>query len=128
MSRIRSGSPAYQDLQIQACHPKIVRYKPGSRCTIVYHLDYLPGADANHRWPELVVAKTYRKEKGQNAYESMRALWNSPLGSSHAVKIAEPLAYDSELRVMIQGPIRQEKTLEELIVRAVKRGNDRSNR
>jgi hypothetical protein len=118
MSRIRAGSPAYHDLQIQACHPKVVRYKPGSRCTIVYRLDYPPGA--NDHWPELVVAKTYRKEKGHNAYESMLALWNSPLGSSSSVKIAEPLAYDSDLRVMIQGPIRQEKTLEELIVRAIK--------
>ena len=119
-SRIRSGSPAYHNLQIQASHPKIVRYKPGSRCTIVYHLDYSPDADVDHRWPELVVAKTYRKEKGQNAYESMLALWNSALGSSNVVTIAEPLAYDSDLRVMIQGPIRQEKTLEELIVKAVK--------
>ena len=31
MSRIRAGSPAYRDLEIQATHPKIVRYKPGSR-------------------------------------------------------------------------------------------------
>ena len=118
MSRIQAGSPAYQDLKIQASHPEIVRYKPGSRCTIVYHLDY--ASDADHHWPDLVVAKTYRKEKGQNAYESMLALWNSPLGSSNTVTIAEPLGYDSDLRIMIQGPIRQEKTLEELIVRAVK--------
>ena len=122
MSRIRAGSPTYQDLQIQASHPKIARYKPGSRCTIVYHLDYPPGADVNQRWPELVVAKTYRKEKGQNAYESMLALWNSPLSSSDALKIAEPLAYDAEMKVMIQGPIRQEKTLKELTVMAVKAG------
>jgi thiamine kinase-like enzyme len=122
MNRIRAGSPAYQDLQIQSCHPKIVRYKPGSRCTIVYNLEYPPDADAHHRWPELVVAKTYRKEKGQNAYESMLALWNSPLGSSTTVKIAEPLAYDSEMRVMLQGPIRQEKTLKDLTVTAVKAG------
>ena len=79
-----------------------------------------------HHWPELVVAKTYRKEKGQNAYESMRALWDSPLASSNAVKIAEPLAYDPEMKVMIQGPIRQEKTLKDLTVRAVKAGTDRS--
>ena len=122
MDRIRAGSPAYQDLQIEACHPKIVRYKPGSRCTIVYHLDYPEGAGANQRWPELVVAKTYRKEKGQNAYESMRALWNSPLSSSQAVKIAEPLDYDPELKVMIQGPIQQERTLKDLTVLAVTQG------
>jgi hypothetical protein len=124
MSRIRAGSSAYQDLQIQSCHPKVARYKPGSRCTIVYHLDYPPGADVHHRWPELVVAKTYRNEKGQNAYDSMRALWDSPLSSSDAVKIAEPLAYDPEMRVMIQGPIRQEKTLKDLTVMAVKAGTN----
>jgi aminoglycoside phosphotransferase (APT) family kinase protein len=39
---------------------------------------------------------------------------------SSGFQFAEPLAYDSDLRVMIQGPIRQEKTLEELIVRAIK--------
>ena len=120
MSQIRAGSSAYPDLEIGASHPRIARYKPGSRCTIVYHLDYPLGAD--ERWPELVVAKTYRKEKGQNAYESMRALWDSPLSSSDALKIAEPLAYDPDLKVMIQGPIRQEKTLKELTVRAVTAG------
>jgi len=122
MSRIRAGSPAYQDLQIQASHPKVARYKPGSRCTIVYQLDYPPDADVDHRWPELVVAKTYRKEKGQNAYESMRAFWDTALSSSTLVKIAEPLAYDAEMKVMIQGPIRQEMTLKELTVMAVKAG------
>jgi hypothetical protein len=122
MSRIRAASPAYQDLQIQASHPKVARYKPGSRCTIVYHLDYPAGADVHQRWPDLVVAKTYRKEKGQNAYETMRALWDSPLSSSTALKIAEPLSYDQEMKVMLQGPIRQEKTLKELTVMAVKVG------
>jgi thiamine kinase-like enzyme len=122
VSRIRAGSPAYQDLQIQATHPKIVRYKPGSRCTIVYNLDYPSDTGAQDRWPELVVAKTYRKEKGQSAYESMRAFWDTALSSSTLVKIAEPLAYDAEMKVMIQGPIRQERTLKELTVAAVKEG------
>lgn len=122
MSRIQAASPAYQDLQIQSCRPHIARYKPGSRCTIVYHLDYPPGADVHQRWPDLVVAKTYRKEKGQNAYETMRALWDSPLSSSTALKIAEPLSYDEEMKVMLQGPIRQEKTLKQLTVMAVKAG------
>lgn len=122
MKSIRAGSPAYRDLQIQACQPKVVRYKPGSRCTIVYHLDYPPGADVEKHWPDLVVAKTYRKEKGLNAYESMTALWNSPLASSNFVKIAEPLSYEPEMRIMLQGPIRQEKTLKDLTVMAVKAG------
>lgn len=124
MNRIRPASPVYQDLQIEASHPQIVRYKPGSRCTIVYHLDYPAAADA--RWPKLVVAKTYRKEKGQNAYDSMRALWNSHLSSSRALRIAEPLAYDADTRVMLQGPIRQEKTLKELTVTTVKAGTSKA--
>src|SRR6478672_6640130 len=122
MSRIREASPAYKDLLIEASHPQIVRYKPGSRCTVVYHLDYPSGADP--RWPNLVVAKTYRKEKGQNAYDSMRALWDSPLSASAALKIAEPLSYDQEMKVMLQGPIRQEKTLKDLTVMAVRAGTD----
>jgi thiamine kinase-like enzyme len=122
MNQIRAGSPAYKDFQIKACRPFLARYKPGSRGTIVYRLDYPKGYGADRGWPELVVAKTYRKEKGQNAFESMRALWNSPLASSTAVRIAEPLAYDAELKVMIQGPIRQERTLKELTVTVVQAG------
>jgi hypothetical protein len=112
---IRADSPAYRDLQIQACTPKVVRYKPGSRCTILYNLEYLPEVSQNGHWPDLVVAKTYRTDKGQNAYEGMRALWNSPLASGKIVTIAEPLAYDPEMRVLVQGPIREEQTLKNLM-------------
>jgi Ser/Thr protein kinase RdoA (MazF antagonist) len=45
----------------------------------------------------------------------MKALWHSPLSASHTVAIAEPLAYLPELNVLVQGPIRQELTLKELI-------------
>jgi len=124
MNRIRAGSPVYRDLQIQSSQPKVVRYKPGSRCTIVYHLDYPPGADVNNHWPEIIVAKTYRNEKGRHAFENMLAFWDSPLASNNSVKIAEPLAYDPEMRVMLQGPIRQEKTLKDLTVQAVKAGTN----
>jgi hypothetical protein len=110
---IRSGSSAYPDLSVQACHPQVMRYKPGSRCTVLYHLDY--GADAQPGWPGLVVAKTYRGDKGENAYRGMRALWESPLGKSPTVEIAEPLAYLPTINVLIQGPIRQQQTLKELI-------------
>jgi predicted trehalose synthase len=49
----------------------------------------------------------------------MRALWDSPLSSSQAVTIAEPLAYHAELRVLLQGPIREERTLKDLMSWAV---------
>jgi hypothetical protein len=94
-----------------------VRYKPGSRCTVVYHLQY--PAEPDGQRPERVVAKTYRGEKGLNAYEGMRALWESPLGASQTVTIAEPLAYLPEIKVLVQGPIREEQTLKEMVRSAI---------
>jgi hypothetical protein len=116
---IRLGSPRYADFRIATCTPNVVRYKPGSRCTVVYRLEYPQGNSSHPSWPNLVVAKTYRNEKGMNAWKSMRAVWDSPLGSSEAVAIAEPLAYVPEMRVLIQGPIREQVTLKELIRSAV---------
>jgi aminoglycoside phosphotransferase (APT) family kinase protein len=52
----------------------------------------------------------------------MLALWNSPLGSSGAVQIAEPLAYIDEERVMIQGPIHEETTLKRFMTAAFRAG------
>ncbi|MGH8929193.1 MAG: hypothetical protein ACRDZO_00775 [Egibacteraceae bacterium] len=101
-----------EDLRIASCAPRVVRYKRGSRCTVVSTLSY---ERAEPGWPRLVVAKTYRADKGRNAYEAMRALWDSPLASGDVVAIAEPLAYLERERVLIQGPVDEELTLKELI-------------
>ena len=122
MHNIQAGSPKYRDIEIQASNPKVVRYKPGSRCTVLYHLEYPQDRPSDRQWPELVIAKTYRNEKGKNAFEGMMALWNSPLASSGTVQIAEPLAYNEQERVMIQGPIREEITLKKLMVNAFRAG------
>ena len=114
-SSIRSGSAKYHDLKIRASHPNIVRYKPGSRCTIIYQLEYAQSASPETHWPERVVAKTYRGVKGKNAFDSMAALCNSSLGSSSVVNIAEPLAYDEQERVLIQRAIPEEKTLKNVL-------------
>lgn len=111
---IRAGTPASADLRITACTPHVVRHKVGSRCTVVYTLVYPPEA-AGRGWPELVVAKAYREDKGRNAYTAMRALWDSPLSAGDIVTIAEPLAYLASDRVMIQGPVAEEQTLKELL-------------
>jgi thiamine kinase-like enzyme len=115
---IQAGSRKYQDIEIQASNPKVVRYKPGSRCTVLYHPEYPQNRPLDHQWPELVVAKIYRGEKGRNAFDGMMALWNSPLGSSATVQIAEPLAYNEQERVLIQGPIREEITLKRFMTAA----------
>lgn len=68
---IHAGSTAYPQFRLHGCRPQIMRYKPGSRCTILYHLAY--GANAEPG-PPLVVAKTYHRFQGANAYQGMRAL------------------------------------------------------
>lgn len=116
---LHSASEAYRDLKIRACHPEIVRYKPGDRCTILYHLEYAPGLPADAHPPPVVVAKTTQQEKGRNAFESMSALWNAPFRSNGPVRIAEPIAYDPDLRVFLQGPVWEEQTLAELFLAAL---------
>jgi hypothetical protein len=119
---LRTASPAYRDIQIHSCEPEVVRYKAGDRCTILYYLKYASDKSAAHGWPDMVVAKINRGEKGRVAYESLTALWNSPFGTSSNVRIAEPLAYDPELHVFVQGHLQGEESLAELISSAVRTG------
>jgi len=106
-------TPAYAGLRIRSSTPRVMRYKPGSRCTILYQLDYDDGA-ADPSWPDVVVAKTYHGEKGRIAWDGMRALWESPMATS-GVAIAEPLAFLPDLNVLVQGPVGEEQTLKEAL-------------
>lgn len=112
--RVGGAATNYGELQIAACTPKVMRYKPGNRCTVLYNLEH-DAPPQEQGWPEVVVAKTYNGEKGSNAFAAMQALWASPLQRSSTVTIAEPLAYVPELNVLVQGPIQQEATLKEAI-------------
>jgi hypothetical protein len=118
---IRGVSPTYQNFRIQSCVPNIVRYKPGSRCTILYRLEYAD-EPVGSNWPDMVVAKTYKGDKGRNAYAGMSALWSSPLRTGEIVAIAEPLGFMPELNLLLQGPIREEQTLKDLIRTALRIG------
>lgn len=122
---IRDCSPRYSDIRIEACTPKVARYKPGSRCTIVYRLEYPAVAEARE-WPDLVVAKTHSGSKGRNAYDGMRALWESELGNGSVVSLAEPLAFLPELNVLVQGPVREERILKDLLESALKAGTSQA--
>jgi phosphotransferase family enzyme len=108
---IRADSPAYGNLRILAAWPRMLRPK-GNRCTVLHELEYSP-EDADS--PSPVIAKTYRRDAGAKTYAGMQALWSSKLRTSEAVAIAEPLAYDPELKVLLQGPVRGESTLTDLI-------------
>jgi hypothetical protein len=109
---------------ITACAPRILSYKPGSRCTILYHLEYFPPSDPSSRSPQLVIGKVYRKgSKAQNAYEGMLTLWRSPLADGSAVTIAEPIACLPDLKLMLQATIPGELSLEDLLRSVIDRPN-----
>lgn len=112
---LRSASPAYHNIRIQSCRPEITRYKPGDRCTILYHLEYAPDMPADVHAPPILVAKTTRQEKERNAFAALSALWNASFGRDGIVRIAEPIAYDAALKVFVQGPVWEEQTLADLL-------------
>jgi hypothetical protein len=124
---IRAGSPTYRDLRIQTCQPTVLNYKPGSRCTIRYHLGYAD-SDAGKGWPTSAVAKVYRAKKGEQAYRGMVALWESPLSASSVVQIAEPLAYIPKLKLLVQATLGEEQTLEELLRATLQYGDAAAQR
>src|SRR5690606_37364739 len=81
LERALRALPQYRGLAVQTCAPRVVRQKPGSRCTILYDLTYRDGSAG----PTPVVAKAYKGGKGKNAHAAMRALWESPLRASGSV-------------------------------------------
>jgi hypothetical protein len=49
----------------------------------------------------------------------MRVLWDSPLAAGGAVRLAEPLAWVEELKVLVQGPVPADRTLAQLLRRGI---------
>src|SRR4029453_560839 len=102
-------------VDVAACVPDVVRYKPGSRCTIVYRMEYGSGVPG----PDPLVVKTHQGDKGRTAWEAMRALWARPVARDGVVTLAQPLAYLPEERVLVQGPVPEERTLKDLARQAL---------
>lgn len=117
---IGRAGPAYAGYRLRTCHPQVLRHKPGSRCTVRYLLEY-DDVHTTRGWPDLVVAKTYRGDKGEVAWQGMRALWDSPMRAG-AVRLAEPLAFLPDINVLVQGPVPEERTLKKAIRSAVRSG------
>jgi hypothetical protein len=111
----RSLRDAGYDLDVVSCVPEVVRYKPASRCTIVYRMAYRDGVPG----PDPLVVKTHQGDKGRTAWEAMRALWASPVAADGVVTLAEPLAYLPEERVLVQGPVPEDRTLKDLARQAL---------
>lgn len=106
---MRTG--AYPHARIASVTPHVARYKPGSRCTVVYDVGYdPPAADL----PNPVVGKTHYGEKGAFAHQAMVALWETHLSAGEEVVLAEPLGFRPEDRVLLQGPVPEDQTLKVL--------------
>ena len=112
---IREGTRRDEDFSIIRCMPRVARYKPGSRCTIVYELG-LPDGSLERGWPSTVVAKTYHGGKGLQAFAAMKMLWQSPLRRTGRVAIAEPLAFLPDENVLVQGPVPGTRTIKDLLL------------
>jgi len=114
---VNQARPESAALRIERCEPRAARYKPGSRCTVVYRVDaaWSDGRPA----PDVIVAKTYRGDKGLVAFDGMSAMWSSPLSTSPVVHIAEPLGYLHDERLLVQGALREETTVKAVIEDAV---------
>jgi hypothetical protein len=106
---LRQGN--HPHAHITTSTPTIARYKPGSRCTIVYDLTYDPPAPT---LPNPVIAKTHQGDKGAYAHQAMTALWNTHLSQGEHVLLAEPLGYLPTDRILLQGPVPEDHTLKEL--------------
>ena len=103
------GGAASAHLHIRACEPQVMRYKPGSRCTVRYRVEAAWSDDRPA--PRFLVAKTYRGDKGLIAFRGMQALWSSPLADSPVVGIAQPLGFLPGERLLVQGPVDEDTTL-----------------
>ncbi|MGA8044895.1 MAG: hypothetical protein WCA30_01390 [Dermatophilaceae bacterium] len=115
---LRGGG--HPEARVRSATPDIARYKPGSRCTIVYDMTYesdTPGL------PDPVIAKTHQGDKGAFAHQAMTALWATPLAEGRSVLIAEPLGYLPDERILLQGPVPEDRTLKELCVEAFETGD-----
>ena len=117
---LHASDPQYRDVRIAACQPEILRHHPGLRATLRYYLRYSDDPPGDAGWPTTLIAKTYDDEKGRHAYDGMCALWRSPLAKDERVRIAEPIAYLPDLKLLIQGPIPEEQTLTDLLATALR--------
>jgi Ser/Thr protein kinase RdoA (MazF antagonist) len=107
-------SSGYPGFAVHGCDLEVMRYKPGSRCTVRYQLT-LPPEQEERGWPRAVIGKIWHGEKGPNAHRGMVDLWNSPLRTSPHVRIAEPMAFLEKENVLVQSVIPGEMTLKAIL-------------
>ncbi|GAA4410828.1 hypothetical protein GCM10023168_30950 [Fodinibacter luteus] len=105
------------DVRLAGCTATVASYKPGVRATVCCDLEYATTTPSPAR-PHAVVAKVHRPDEGRAVHDALEALWSSPLRTSPAVRIAEPLGYVDELGVSVQSHLDHELTLKDLLAQS----------
>jgi hypothetical protein len=92
----------------------IRRYKAGRRC--VFQLDLNDdNTTVERKQHRQVIAKIYANTLGEKVYDSLQLLWSHGFASGH-FKVPQPLAYDSDWRLLIMGQAKGE-SLENLLLK-----------
>ncbi len=77
----------------------VVKYTPGKRCVISYHLTSPETASDGG----MVIGKLYRKNRGEKIFQTLQQLWRTSLGTRFGMP--EPLAYLPELGMVMQSVV-----------------------
>jgi aminoglycoside phosphotransferase (APT) family kinase protein len=110
---LRANGCLHEGTRILRSIPTVVTHKSGIRATVLCRLEYAGGASAG---PGAVVVKVHHDDQGAHAHDTMRALHES--SASHAVQLAQALAYVPDLRISIQEYVEHRGSLKDLFHRA----------
>ena len=111
---LRVQATGYEQVSIRSCTPEVLFSKPGKSAVIRYKLDY--GSEGTGQgWHDTVILKVYSDDIGRNTFVGMRAVWNTDLRKSAAVRIPKPLAYLADQQATLMGPVPEERNLEMLL-------------
>lgn len=118
---LRASGPERADLTVESVTTAVASYKPGVRVTAICDLTYAR-ADPPDAWPAVVVAKAHGGGEAAAVFAAQSALWESPLARSVDVSIAEPIAYDADLALTVQGHLSHDRTLKDALAEAFDSG------
>ncbi len=87
------------DWRVEAWNVEPVRYREQGGAVLRYTAEARNAATGG-RGERRFYAKVYRREKGEQTYQTLRALW-SQAGAREGFSVVRPLAYLSDLRALI---------------------------
>jgi hypothetical protein len=88
------------DWRVEAWNIEPVRYREQGGAVLRYTAK-ARNAATGRRTERRFYAKVYRHEKGEQTYQTLRALWKQASANGEGFTVARPLAYLSDLRALI---------------------------